>query len=43
MKTAASLPEEVTEAMDRLCAALGESKDPFAAAAAHRTLSRTEW
>ena len=36
-------PEAVTEAMDRVCAELGNSKDEFVAAAAHRILERSEW
>ncbi|HXP83134.1 MAG TPA: ribbon-helix-helix protein, CopG family [Bryobacteraceae bacterium] len=36
-------PDEVTEAMDRACSALGPSADRFSAAAAHRVLGRSEW
>jgi metal-responsive CopG/Arc/MetJ family transcriptional regulator len=36
-------PSEVTEAMDRVCAQLGEKPDRFVAAAARRTLQRSEW
>jgi metal-responsive CopG/Arc/MetJ family transcriptional regulator len=36
-------PEEVTEAMNRVCTALPPSKDRFASAAARRTMERTEW
>jgi metal-responsive CopG/Arc/MetJ family transcriptional regulator len=36
-------PDEVTEAMDQACAALGQPADRFAAAAAHRVLGRSEW
>jgi len=36
-------PDEVTEAMGRVCAEVGDPDDHFNAAAAHRTLSRTEW
>jgi len=36
-------PDEVTEAMNRACAEAGELKDPFVAAAARRTLERSEW
>ncbi|HEV2417927.1 MAG TPA: ribbon-helix-helix protein, CopG family [Terriglobia bacterium] len=36
-------PNEVTEAMNRVCVAVGEEKDPFVAAAARRTLERSEW
>jgi metal-responsive CopG/Arc/MetJ family transcriptional regulator len=36
-------PDEVTEAMNRACAEVGEAKDPFASTAARRTLERSEW
>jgi len=36
-------PDEVTEAMDRACAEVGDGKDPFATLAARRTLERSEW
>ena len=36
-------PQCVTEAMDRVCAAVDEETDEFAAAAAARTLERSEW
>ena len=36
-------PDEVTEAMDRVCEQLGEPVDPFVARAARRTLERSEW
>jgi metal-responsive CopG/Arc/MetJ family transcriptional regulator len=36
-------PEEVTEAMDRVCAELGNSKDKFVSSAARRTLEHSEW
>ncbi|MSV35743.1 MAG: hypothetical protein EXQ47_09115 [Bryobacterales bacterium] len=35
--------DEITEAMDRVCAELDSKPDDFALAAAQRTLSRTEW
>jgi hypothetical protein len=35
--------EQVTEAMDRVCAGLGSAPDPFAGAAARRILERTGW
>jgi metal-responsive CopG/Arc/MetJ family transcriptional regulator len=35
--------DEVTEAMDRVCAEAGNRKDPFVSSAARRTLARTEW
>jgi len=37
------LPDEVTEAMDRVCTEVGEERDPFVAGAARRTLERVEW
>ena len=36
-------PNEVTEAMDRAFAELGETKDAFVSTAAHRVLERSEW
>ncbi|MEK7409168.1 MAG: ribbon-helix-helix protein, CopG family [Acidobacteriota bacterium] len=36
-------PEEVTEAMNRVCAELGDPKDPFVSLAARRLLERSEW
>jgi metal-responsive CopG/Arc/MetJ family transcriptional regulator len=36
-------PDEVTEAMDRVCAQIGDSKDEFVSSAASRILERTEW
>jgi metal-responsive CopG/Arc/MetJ family transcriptional regulator len=36
-------PEDVTDAMDRVCAELGNPKDDFALSAAHRILERSEW
>ena len=36
-------PERVTEAMDRVCAELGEESDEFAAEAARRTLEQSTW
>jgi metal-responsive CopG/Arc/MetJ family transcriptional regulator len=36
-------PDEVTEAMNRACAEVGESKDPFVSSAASRILERSEW
>ena len=36
-------PDEVTEAMDRVCAEVGNQRDEFVAAAARRTLERSEW
>jgi metal-responsive CopG/Arc/MetJ family transcriptional regulator len=36
-------PDEVTEAMDRVCAQVGEQRDPFGDVAARATLERSEW
>jgi hypothetical protein len=36
-------PDRVTEAMDRVCADLGQESDQFAAVAARRILERNEW
>jgi metal-responsive CopG/Arc/MetJ family transcriptional regulator len=36
-------PEDVTDAMDRVCAELGNPKDEFVTVAAHRILERSEW
>jgi metal-responsive CopG/Arc/MetJ family transcriptional regulator len=36
-------PDEVTDAMDRVCAAVNDHGDGFVAAAARRVLERTEW
>ena len=36
-------PDEVTDAMDRVCTELGSSTDEFVAGAAHRVLKRSEW
>ncbi len=35
--------EDITEAMDRVCAELGNPQDAFGEAAAHRILERNEW
>ena len=35
--------DEVTEAMDRVCAELGQTADEFISAASRRTLERGEW
>jgi len=37
------VPDEVTETMDRVCAEVGELRDPFVAVAGRRTLERSEW
>ncbi len=36
-------PDEVTEAMNRACAEVGEAKDPFVSSASRRILERSEW
>jgi len=36
-------PDEVTAAMDRVCEAVGDYRDPFTARAARRTLEQSEW
>ncbi len=36
-------PEDVTEAMDRVCSELGHQADPFVSSAARRVLERNEW
>jgi predicted transcriptional regulator len=36
-------PDEVTEAMNRACAEVGEAKDVFVSSAARRILERSEW
>jgi metal-responsive CopG/Arc/MetJ family transcriptional regulator len=36
-------PEEVTESMNKACAEVGETTDPFVSAAARRTLERSKW
>jgi metal-responsive CopG/Arc/MetJ family transcriptional regulator len=36
-------PDDVTEAMNRVCASEPEQPDAFGAAAARRVLERTEW
>jgi hypothetical protein len=36
-------PDEVTEAMNRICVGLGISKDRFVSAAGRRALERSEW
>jgi metal-responsive CopG/Arc/MetJ family transcriptional regulator len=36
-------PDEVTEAMDRVCAELEDQPDPFVRAAARRVLETSEW
>lgn len=35
--------DEVTEAMDRVIANVGDSRDAFSVAAARRLLAKTEW
>jgi metal-responsive CopG/Arc/MetJ family transcriptional regulator len=36
-------PEDVTDAMDRVCADLGYPADKFVSSAARRILERSEW
>ena len=36
-------PDEITEAMNKVCAKIGEVNDPFVAAAARRILQRSQW
>jgi hypothetical protein len=36
-------PEDVTEAMDRVCAAVNDKRDDVVAAAGRRVLERVEW
>jgi metal-responsive CopG/Arc/MetJ family transcriptional regulator len=36
-------PDQVTEAMNQVLAAVGEAKDPFVSSAAKRALGRSEW
>jgi len=37
------VPDEVTEAMNRACAAAGDTHDDFVSSAAHRILEHSEW
>ena len=36
-------PDDVTEAMDRVCAEVGAERDPFVAQASRRVLESSEW
>jgi len=36
-------PDEITNAMNKACAEIGDTRDPFVAGAARRILERTEW
>jgi hypothetical protein len=36
-------PNNVTDAMDKACAELGQTKDALVSAAARRILERSEW
>jgi len=36
-------PEDVTDAMNRVCAEVGKTTDEFVASASRRTLERSEW
>lgn len=35
--------DEITDAMNRVCEEVGDSKDPFVTSAARRVLERSEW
>ncbi len=36
-------PEEITEAMDRVCNSLGQTDDPFSSITSRRILESSEW
>ena len=36
-------PEAVTDAMDRVCAEVGQEQDPFVSFVARRVLKRSDW
>jgi metal-responsive CopG/Arc/MetJ family transcriptional regulator len=36
-------PDEITEAMNKVCAEIGDTKDAFVSAAARRVLKKSEW
>src|SRR5258708_1728156 len=36
-------PEDITDAMDRVCAEMGNSTDEFVSSAARRILEKSEW
>jgi antitoxin MazE6 len=36
-------PDDVTEAMNRVCDEIGDTSDPFVSSASRRILERTEW
>ena len=36
-------PDEVTDAMNRVCEQVGSQRDPFVAAAGRRILEKAEW
>lgn len=36
-------PDELTDAMNRVCDEIQNTKDPFVSSAARRVLARTEW
>ncbi len=36
-------PDEITNAMNKACAEIGDTRDPFVTEAARRILERTEW
>jgi hypothetical protein len=43
MKTAVSIPDEVTNAINRAVDGIGNQTDKFVAAASRRVLEKTEW
>ena len=36
-------PDDITDAMDRVCSEIGDLKDDFVSSAARRILERSEW
>jgi len=40
---AGHFPDELTEAMNKVCAEVGSEKDAFVSAASRRVLERSEW
>jgi metal-responsive CopG/Arc/MetJ family transcriptional regulator len=36
-------PEDVTDTMNRVCAEIGDTRDPFLSLAARRVIERSEW
>jgi hypothetical protein len=43
MKTPVSIPDEVTNAINRAVDGIGDQTDKFVAAASRRVLEKTEW